>query len=222
MKKWTCLCITALMLLCACASSKSGKRTKTPRRIVPIAINIKTNNNADLNFINLDYYRWHLLDELKRFLPVTLELVEPDEHPELTLNLNIEQFILWPRQEDISRQYIRRVVQTGTDNNGKPVYQTVTASVDVIRVSRRSNARFAATLNFGGTPAKIFKRSFASSYNYSNTFVDNIMGDPRAIDPSLYFYRDSGMEPRDDDFLLALSRQDMIQRLSAELRAYYK
>jgi hypothetical protein len=212
-----------IFIVIGCGSATKGtKSKKVAERVVPIAINIKNGNDHDLAFVNMNYYRFKVLDNLDDFLKVDLNLVESDENPEIVLDLNIDNFTLWPRDERVSRRALSRVVQTGTDNSGKPVYQTVTASVDITQLQRRSNARFIATLTFKGTPPKTYKQSFASNYNYVSTSVDNIQGDPRAVDPSIYSMRSSGIEPREDDFLLELSRRDMLPRLSSELRVYYK
>ena len=222
--KISCSAFLLLILsLSGCGSATKGNRPKKEaERVVPVAINIKSINNNDLNSVNMNYYRLKVLDNLDNFLNVDLNLVEPDENPEVVLDLNIDNFNLWPRDERVSRRTLRRVVQVGTDTSGKPVYQTVTASVDITQLQRRSNARFVATLTFKGTPPKTYKQSFASNYNYVSTSVDNIQGDPRAVDPSLYSMRSMGIEPREDDFLLELSRRDMLPRLSSELRSYYK
>ena len=222
--KISCSAFLLLILsLSGCGSATKGNRPKKEaERVVPVAINIKSVNNHDLNSVNMNYYRLKVLDNLDNFLNVDLNLVEPDENPEVVLDLNIDNFNLWPRDERVSRRTLRRVVQVGTDTSGKPVYQTVTASVDITQLQRRSNARFVATLTFKGTPPKTYKQSFASNYNYVSTSVDNIQGDPRAVDPSLYLMRSMGIEPREDDFLLELSRRDMLPRLSSELRSYYK
>ncbi|MEO8794136.1 MAG: hypothetical protein ABI390_01650 [Daejeonella sp.] len=198
------------------------KRDRPPARVVTIAINIKSQNNHDLNFVDMNYYRLKVLDYIDDFLSVDLDLVEPDENPELVFDLNIDNFTLWPRDEQTSRRSMSRTVQVGTDNAGKPVYQTVTATVDITQIQRRSNARFNTLLTFKGDKPKTYKQSFSSNFNYTNTYVDNIRGDQRAVDPRLYSMQNLGIEPREDDFLLELSKRDMLPRISNELRSYYK
>ncbi len=212
--------VLILFTASACSTASKGGKKREARRVVPVAFNIKAANNSSLNFINLDYYRLKVLDELEDFQNVQFLEVEPDESPEITLNLSIDNFVLWPRDERVSRRTLSRVVQTGTDASGKPVYQTVQASVDIIQIQRRSNARFAAEVKFKEDPTKNFKKTFSPNYNYTNTYVDNIRGDQRAVDPSLYFSRNTGLEPQEIDFLLALSRE-VIQRLSSEFRSFY-
>lgn len=146
--------------------------------------------------------------------------VNDDENPEVVLNMDISNFTLWPRDERMSRRRVSRNVVIGTDAAGKPIIQTVTASVDIVQVQRRSNARFVTNLSVKGTPGLKFQRTFAPNYNYVNNYVDNVQGDSRALDPSL-MSRGLAIEPLEHDFLLILARQEMIRRLSAELRKYY-
>lgn len=211
-----------LLLFTVVACGTTGKSKRAPERVVPVAFNIAIpNNNSDLNFVNMDYYRLKVLDQLENFQSVDFTLAEEEEEPEVVIDFNIDNFTLWPRDERRSRRTLSRVVQTGTDAAGKPIYQTVRASVDLVQVQRRSNARISVNLQVKGTPGKTFKRSFAPNYNYSVTYVDNIQGDPRAVDPSLYFARNPGMEPETMDFLFQLSGE-AVQRISTELRSYYR
>lgn len=221
MKFFASIFLAIIFLSSACGTANKSQKTKRlPARVVPIAFNIETKGNSELNFINMNYYRLKILSELENFQNVDFTLVEPDENPELVLNLNINNFVLWERDERVSRRNLSRVVQTGTDANGKPVYQTVRASVDIVQVQRRSNASFVAEIKFKANPEKNFKRSYSPNYNYNNTYVDNIQGDQRAVDPSLYFSRNSGIEPDAQDFLFNLSGE-VVQRVSSELRSYY-
>ncbi len=210
-----------LVTIIACNSSKSGRTPRAPKREVPIAINIKAENNATINFINLDYFRLQLIQDLDQFQEVNFSLVDPAENPEVILNMDISSFTLWPRDERMSRRRVSRNIVVGTDAAGKPIYQTVTASVDIVQIQRRSNARFVTNLTVKGTPGLKFSRTFAPNYNYVNTYVDNIQGDSRAIDPGI-MTRGINMEPVENDFLLILARQEMIRRLSSELRKYYE
>ena len=212
--------LVCILLTTACGV-RNGKTKRAPKPVVPIAIVIETRNNSDLNFINMDIYRFKVLDRLESFQDVDFDLVEADENPEVVLNLNIDNFILWPRDERVRRQVMSRVVQVGTDATGKPIYQTVRASVDIVQVEQRSNARFLVNLEIKGSPGKTFKRSFTPNYNYRVTYADNIQGDSRAVDPRLYFSRSPGMEPDTLDFLLTLS-QEMTERVSTELRSFYR
>jgi len=212
--------LLAFFILSACGTAGEGNK-REPRRVVPVALNIETRNNSELNFINMDFYRLKLLDQLEDFQSVDFTLAEPDEEPEVVLNLKIDNFVLWPRNERVSRRNLSRVVQVGSDSNGKPIYQTVRASVDVIQVQQRSNASMVVDMQIKGDPGKTYKRNFSPNYNYGQVFVDNIRGDSRAVDPSLYFMRSPAFEPETIDFLFQLSGE-MARSVSQQLRSYYR
>ena len=209
-----------IIIALACNSTKSGRTPRAPKREVPIAINIRAENNATVNFIDLNYFRLQLIRDLDQFQDVNFLLVDAEENPEVVLNLDITSFTLWPRDERISRRRVSRNIAVATDAAKKPIYQTVTAVVDIVQIQRRSNARFATNLTVKGTPGLKFQRTFAPTYNYVNTYVDNIQGDQRALNPTLMM-RGIDIEPMENDFILLLARQEMVRRLSTELRKYY-
>lgn len=186
-----------------------------------MALNISGENNTGTAFISIDYYRLQLLNELENFQPVNFVLVENDENPEVTVNIRIDHFMLWPRDERMSRRRVSRNVQVGNNSNGKPVYQTVYALVDIVQVQRRSNARFTGSITIKSERPLKFQRAFNSNYNYVNTYIDNIQGDARAVDGSLSMLRGMDIEPMENDFILLLSKQEMTRTLSYELRKYY-
>lgn len=210
-----------LVLLVSSVACKSRNTPRVLKRDVSIAIAIRAGNNATTNFINMDYFRLQVLDELEQFQSVNFVLVGEDENPEVILDLNIDNFILWPRDERVSRRRISRAIVVGKDAAGKPLYQTVSATVDLVQVQRRSNARFVTTLIAKGDPPLKFQRTFSPNYNYVNTYIDNIQGDRRAVDASISMSGGMGFEPMEDDFLLLLSKEEMLRRLSSELRKYY-
>ena len=209
-----------IIIALACNSTKSVRTPRAPKREVPIAINIRAENNATVNFIDLNYFRLQLIRDLDQFQDVNFLLVDAEENPEVVLNLDITSFTLWPRDEQMSRRRVSRNIAVGTDAAKKPIYQTVTAVVDIVQIQRRSNARFATNLTVKGMPGLKFQRNFASTYNYVNTYVDNIQGDQRALNPTLMM-RGIDIEPMENDFILLLARQEMVRRLSTELRRYY-
>ena len=209
-----------IIIVLACNSTKSGRTPRATKREVPIAVNIRAENNATANFIDLNYFRLQLKRDLDQFQDVNFLLVDAEENPEVVLNLDITSFTLWPRDERMSRRRVSRNIAVGTDAAKKPIYQTVTAVVDIVEIQRRSNARFATNLTVKGTPGLKFQRTFAPTYNYVNTYVDNIQGDQRALNPTLMM-RGIDIEPLENDFLLLLARQEMVRRLSTELRRYY-
>lgn len=209
-----------LISLIACNSSKSGRTPRAPKREVPVAINIKAQNNASINFVNTDYFAMQLIQDLEQFQAVNFVVVGIEDNPEVVLNLDISSFTLWPRDERMFRRRVSRNVAVGTDAAGKPVYQTVSASIDIVQIQRRSNARFVTNLTVKGTPGLKFQRTFVPSYNYVYTYIDNVQGDPRALDAGM-MTRGMEIEPMENDFLLILARQEMVRRLATELRKYY-
>ncbi len=213
--------LIGFILIFYCISCNTQKKPRAPKIEVPIAINIQAESSATTNFINLGYYRFQLLNAIEQFQSVDFVLVEADENPEAVLNVNIENFMLWPKDERISRRRVSRNIVAGTDSNGKPVYQTVTANVDIVQIQQRTNARFNASLSIkSDTPLK-FQKTFVANYNYMNTYVDNIQGDPRALDPSISMSRGIGFELTEDDYILILSKQEMTRRIADEIRKFY-
>ncbi len=202
----------------ACNTQKKPRAAKID---VPIAINIQAESSANTNFINLGYYRFQLLNTIQQFQSVNFVLVEADENPEVVLNIDIENFMLWPKDERVSRRRLSRNIVAGTDSNGKPVYQTVTAIVDIIQIQQRTNARFKTSLSIKAEPPVKFQKTFVSNYNYVNTYVDNIQGDMRALDPSISMSRGMENELNEDDYILILSKQEMTRRLADEVRKFY-
>ena len=222
MKVLTTVFLFLMIFVSACGTAgKVANSSMESKRVIPIAIKIETGNNKELNFINVDYYRLQILDKVKNFQSVDFTLVEPDDNPEVTLNLNFDSFVLWPLDEQKSRRVLSKVVQTGTDANGKAILQTVTATVDMVKVQRRSNAVMLVDLQIKGTPGKTFKHSFAPRYNYSVTFSDNIQGDARAVESGEYVSRGSNTVPETMDFLQNLS-EEMLDRVNNEIRSYYR
>lgn len=212
--------VVVFIILSACGTRKNSNVSKQE---VPVEINIKSDNNSRIAFVNLDIYRFRLLDELRSFQSVYLTLVDEDETPEIVVDITIDNFILWPKDERTSRQVFRRNIQTGTNSAGKPVYETVSASVDITQTQIRSSARFIARITFKtSTPPVVFERSFSPNYQYNNISTSNIQGDIRALDPRLISAGAFNMEPTEEEFLLALSNQELTRRISTEIRKHYQ
>lgn len=204
--------------LMSCGTGRKGSKVK--EQVVPITINIRGNEH-ELRFVNMDIYRFKLINALEQFQRVDLELVAADENPEVILDLNITSLLIWPKEEQTSRRVFRRNVVVGTNAQGNPIYQTVTATVDITQTRIRSNATFKTKLTFKTPSPSVFERSFYPRYAYQNIEVGNIQGDRRAVDPSIMTAGDI-VDPTTDDILLALSREEMTGRLSQELRRKYK
>ncbi|HEY0670118.1 MAG TPA: hypothetical protein VGD22_18200 [Sphingobacteriaceae bacterium] len=212
--------VVVFIILSACGTRKNSNASKQE---VPVEINIKSDNNSRIAFVNLDIYRFRLLDELRGFQSVYLTLADENETPEIVVDITIDNFILWPKDERTSRQVFRRNIQTGTNSAGKPVYETVSASVDITQTQIRSSARFIARITFkASTPPVVFERSFSPNYQYNNISTSNIQGDIRALDPRLISAGAFNMEPTEEEFLLALSNQELTRRISTEIRKHYQ
>lgn len=202
---------------CASLNKTSGRADD----VVAMDINIQ-GNDPDLNMVNLDVLKFKLLDELENFQRVDLTLAAEDEKPKLVLDVNIADFLVWPKDERRSIRTFRRRIAVGTDANNRPVYQVVSASAEIVQVIIRTNAVFNTRLTLTDSIAKPFSRSFSSRYNWTSTYITNIRGDSRAVDPALYAYSMPPIDPLADDLLLVLATREMTKRLSNEIRSYFK
>lgn len=211
-----------LLLLIVFISSCGTKRPRTKAQVVPITVNIRAENRYPLETVNFEIYRYKLMQELRQFQSVDLELVEADENPEVTLDLTIENFTIWPKDERTYRRVFTRTIAVGTDDKGKPIYQTVSAAVDFTYTTIKSNVRLESKLTFKGEKQDVFSRVFVPRYTFNHTSVGNITGDPRAVDASILSAGSLPNDPTADDFLLSLSHEEMIRRLSNEIRDRYR
>ncbi|WP_207428407.1 hypothetical protein [Pedobacter sp. SYSU D00535] len=207
--------LSAVFILSAC-----GLRNRTPEPVVPIAITISA-DDPDLTTVNFDIYAFRVIDRLEEFSAINLDLTDELDTARVLLNIDIENFNMFPPDQRISRRVFRRNVQVGTDANGRPVYQTVTASADIVSSRIRTSALFRTNLRIKGSPGKNFQRTFNSNLNLDNVYVTNIQGDSRAVDPGLYSLTAPAFEPQVQDILLALSNREMLDRLNREIRSYY-
>ena len=202
--------------LAACASLKNNG----PAKVAPIILTIE-GSGPDLSSVNLNVLGYKIIDRLEEFNSVNLDLVDEPDSATILLDIVIDRFTMFPPEQRVSRRFFKRNVQAGTNSNGKPVYQTVTASADIVQSRIRTSAFFNAKLTIKGNPGKTFERSFSERLNVDNTYVRNIQGDSRALDPSIYSATMPPMEPLTDDIVLALANREMLGRLSREIRSYY-
>ena len=214
--KKTGVWLLLIYLLAGCASFKS----RGPEQVVPIALTIEA-EDPQLASVNLNVFGFKAIDRLEDFNTVNLDLVDEPDSASILLNITIDRFTMFPPEQRISRRFFRRNIQVGTDANGKPVYQTVTASADIVQSRIRTSAFFNTNLTIRGTPGKTFERGFSENLNIDNVYVRNIQGDSRAVDPSIYSATMPPMEPLTDDIILALANKEMLDRLSREIRSYY-
>jgi hypothetical protein len=203
-----------------CKSTK-GPRPKAPE--VPMTINIKADNSVNFTNLNANFYRLNVKDALDDFLSVYPVLVDEDQNPQIIVDITIENFSIGMRDERRSRRVYSRNVQVGADAKGQPVYQTVTATADIVETQIPSNARLSSKLTIKGPPAKVVQKNYYERYTWQNISVENIQGDQRAVDPSLYSRTSlSSFEPDANEILMTLSNREMLKDLSYELRRYYQ
>lgn len=215
MNKSRIIFIFLFSLSIACKAKERVSSNPLPKNIT-ISINIHDKNNATQNLVNLDFFRLQLLDEIRKFQKASFVLAEIDENPELILELNIEEFKLWPGSKTVSSSTQSRNVRTGQDNQGNPVYETMRANVTTARVRRKANARVGASIiNTAGLPYS-YQEIFETSYSYDNRYVESVHGDQFITKES------RGVpEPKQGDILFLLFKKELTRKLSLELRRYY-
>jgi hypothetical protein len=217
MKQGLSKATVVLMLLSLAWSCSSTQTTTSKKDVVPLAINIHSEKDLELESVNWDFYKINLIRSLKQNQYVDLRLVESDENPELVLDVEIKNFNISPNSESKQRQIYSRTVEAGIDSKGKPIYQKVSAAVDYTHSTIRSNANLFTRLTWKQKSQDIFSKRFSANYTYRNTEVGTISGDHRAVDGSVYKMT-AITHPTADSFLWSLSQQEMTRRISEELR----
>ncbi len=196
--------------------TKENVSSNAPNGNITIAINIHDNNNTTQDLINLDFFKLQLFDEIRKFQKASYVLVENDEHPELIIELDIEEFKLWPKTKTVSSSTESRNIRVGQDERGNPIYETMRANITTVRAKRKANARLNASItNKAGLPYN-YQETFDTSYSYDNRFVESVHGDQ-------FINKESqrGGEPREGDILFLLSKKELTRKLSLQLRRYY-
>jgi hypothetical protein len=198
--------------------------TKGPRVEVPMAINVRADNSVNFTDFNANYYRLNVKDILDDFQEVYPTLVDDDENPEIIVDITIENMHIGVKDRQAARRVFSRNIQVGTDTRGQPVYQTITASADIVQTQIPADARISTRITFKGTPDKIVNKSYFANHRWQNLTVENVQGDQRAIDPSLMSRVTlvPDMDPNANDLMLTLSKEDMLRDLSNEIRRYYQ
>lgn len=209
--------LITVIVIGACSTRKTNK---LPAQKVPIAIIIK-GNDPDLSSADLNYYMFKCLDELEQFQRIELTAVEPDENPEIVLELDISNFTIWPKNQRVSRRVFTRRIIVGEDAQGNPIYGTVRGSADIVQEEWRAGATIDSRLRIKGSPGKEFSRVFSPDYRRRYIYVNNIQGDSRALDRSLSGARVPPLDPEEHEILLELSREEILDRISNEIRSYY-
>jgi hypothetical protein len=125
-----------------------------------------TNNNNNNNYAARFYSDW---EAGRKNIPV-------DWTVDLRLrNVDIPQPIRNTFRRDRSKQ-----IETGKDTSGRPIYQTVTATVNVNRMSFTANAQMDVLIKDIVTPTTISNRSFRESYRWEEESA-SYTGDQRAL-----------------------------------------
>jgi hypothetical protein len=202
------------LLISSCASLKNNSKPT-----VPISIRIEADEHQ-LQNVNWNVYGLKVIRQLESFNAVSLERAEEDSAT-IQVSINIDRFNAFPPDERVSQRVFRRNIQAGTNAEGKPIYQTVTATASVVQSTIRTSAVFNTKLIIKGTPGKTFNQRFNETINIRNVYVRNLQGDQRALDASIYSLTTPPDAVHVDDVLLALSNQQMLERISREIRSYY-
>src|SRR4051812_44437687 len=116
-KKVFLLVIVISVIFSAC-SSKKGMRPKAEQ--VTIALNLRADNSVSFTGLNMDFYSFNLKRALTEFQNVSLDFVEPEDRPRVVLDVTVENFTIYPRQDRSYRRNYSARVQSGTDAAGKP------------------------------------------------------------------------------------------------------
>lgn len=212
--------ILIILVSGGCSSTRAPRK---PAVRVPIVININTDRSADFTNLNADLFAFKVKDLLDDFRGVDLVIAENDEEAAVTLDIGVENFIIYPKEERISRRTFRRNVQTGTTATGQPTYQQVTATVDIVQTRIRSSATLSSRFTFKDNSYRLPPQTNFANYVWENYSVENVQGDPRAVDPSIYAGRSlMTMEPFAEEFLMGLANRDLLRRISFDLRKYYQ
>ncbi len=130
--------------------------------------------------------------------------VQPDWVVDLTLrNMNIPR----PYSNTYSRN-ARKQIETGRDTSGKPIYQTVYATVNITRQSFTANAEMEVNISDVVNHKTISNISFREDYRWQEEYA-TYNGDSRALDANDWALINNNHynEPRKEDVLNELYRK---------------
>lgn len=130
--------------------------------------------------------------------------VQPDWVVDLTLR-NI--YIPRPQSYGYSRN-VSKQIESGRDTSGKPVYQTVYATINITRQSFEARAEMEVTISDIAGHKTIDRRSFREDYNWQEEY-GSYSGDSRALSASDWNLINNTRysEPRREDVLNELYRK---------------
>ena len=169
--------------------------------------------NYGYNYSN-EYFQQTLVRELKnsnrypaRFYTdweARRDNIQPDWVVDLTLrNMNLPR----PQSYRYSRNASKRV-ETGRDTSGKPIYQTVYATVNITRQSFNARAEMEVAITDAASRKLISRNSYQEDYNWQEEYA-TYTGDSRALDGNDWSLINNNRynEPRKEDVLNELYRK---------------
>jgi hypothetical protein len=214
--------VFALIIALSACSSRMNTRSHQARIKVPIAINVNTDNSINSTEVNPYLYRLKLIDFLDDFREVDLVLVENEKKADIILDIDVTNLYISPLRESSTTTHYRKNVQVGTDATGKPIFQTITAEVYREFSMIRSTSRLASKLTFKDPTYKVSPRNYFANYTWSHN-GSTVGGDMQAFKINSGAQQGlSTHEPSPDELLFALTSQELLGRLSYDLRRYYQ
>ncbi|MBC7757460.1 MAG: hypothetical protein H7069_01280 [Phormidesmis sp. FL-bin-119] len=214
MKKLNLVLFFLLIILAAQAQGiKKGK----VKHMIPVNISVSTNNPYVIANNDIPSYISHLLQELNQILDVELLMVDETNDPIIVLNIEIADYNIGTKQEKTDYKTVQNTIVIGKTPSGAAITQKVNSINEQKTIQRKSNAVFKTSIVIKDDPGFKFKKTFSSSYNFNSTET--------IVDPSTTFgisRRVINPEPKDREYLMLLSKQEMIASLSNEIRKYYQ
>lgn len=169
--------------------------------------------NYGYNYSN-EYFQQTLVRELKnsnrypaRFYTdweARRDNVQPDWVVDLTLrNMNIPR----PQNYRYSRNASRQV-ETGRDSSGKPIYQTVYATLNITRQSLTARGQMEVTITDAANQKNISRNTYQEDYSWTEEYA-TYTGDSRALSANDWNLVNNNRynEPRKEDVLNELYRK---------------
>jgi hypothetical protein len=169
--------------------------------------------NYGYNYSN-EYFQQTLVRELKnsnrypaRFYTeweARRDNVQPDWVIDLTLrNMNIPRPQNYRYTRNASRQ-----VETGRDSSGKPIYQTVYATLNITRQSLTARGQMEVTITDAANQKNISRNTYQEDYNWTEEYA-TYTGDSRALSANDWNLVNNNRynEPRKEEVLNELYRK---------------
>ncbi|HNU87588.1 MAG TPA: hypothetical protein PKJ94_04840 [Ferruginibacter sp.] len=169
--------------------------------------------NYGYNYSN-EYFQQTLVRELKnsnrypaRFY-TDWEARRDNVQPDWVVDLNLRNMnIPYPQSYRYSRNASKQV-ETGRDTSGKPVYQTVYATVNITRQSFNARGEMEVTINDVTSGKLLSRNSYREEYNWQEEYA-TYSGDSRALGANDWALINNNRynEPRKEEVLNELYRK---------------